>query len=45
MRAQWAALVALGAALAIATAVYGMSVDQAALSAAEGATFGLFPIM
>ena len=45
MRAQWAALVALGTALAVATAVYGMPVDQAALSAAEGATFGLFPIM
>jgi lactate permease len=45
MRAQWAALVALGTGLAVATAVYGMPVDQAALSAAEGATFGLFPIM
>ena len=45
MRAQWAALVALGTALVVATAVYGMPVDQAALSAAEGATFGLFPIM
>jgi hypothetical protein len=27
------------------TAIYGMPVDQAVLSAAEGATFGLFPIM
>ena len=45
MRAEWAALVALGTALVVATAVYGMPVEQAALSAAEGATFGLFPIM
>jgi lactate permease len=45
MRAQWAALAALGTAFVVATAVYGMPVDQAALSAAEGATFGLFPIM
>ena len=45
MRAQWAALVALGMAVVIATTVYDMPVDQAALSAAEGATFGLFPIM
>jgi lactate permease len=45
MRAQWAAPIALLVAIAVATAVYGMPVDQAALSAAEGATFGLFPIM
>ena len=45
MKAQWAALVALGTAMAVATAVYRMPVDQAALSAAEGATFALFPIM
>jgi lactate permease len=45
MRAQWAALGALGMGVVVATAVYGMPVDQAALSAAEGATFGLFPIM
>ena len=45
LRAQWAALAALGTALVVATAVYGMRVDQAVLSAAEGATFGLFPIM
>jgi lactate permease len=45
MSAQYAALAALCAGLVVATAVYGMPVDQAALSAAEGATFGLFPIM
>ena len=45
MKAQWAAPIALVTALAVATAIYGMPVDQAALSAAEGATFGLFPIM
>ena len=45
MKAQWAAPIALVIAIAVATAVYGMPVDQAALSAAEGATFGLFPIM
>jgi lactate permease len=45
MRAQWAALGALGMGVVVATAVYGMPVDQTALSAAEGATFGLFPIM
>jgi lactate permease len=45
MRAQWAAPIALVTAIAVATAVYGMPVDQAALSAAEGAIFGLFPIM
>jgi lactate permease len=45
MRAQWAALGALGMGVVVATAVYGMPVEQTALSAAEGATFGLFPIM
>jgi lactate permease len=45
MKAQWAAPIALVAAFAVATTVYGMPMDQAALSAAEGATFGLFPIM
>ncbi|HYN51324.1 MAG TPA: L-lactate permease [Thermoleophilaceae bacterium] len=45
MKAQWAALIALGIAMAVAMIVYGMPVDQTALSAAEGATFGLFPIM
>jgi lactate permease len=45
MRAQWAAAIALVAAIGVATAIYGMPVDQAVLSAAEGAAFALFPIM
>ncbi len=45
MKAQRAAPIALVAAIAVATAIYGMPMDQAVLSAAEGATFGLFPIM
>ena len=45
MKARWAAPIALGTALAVATEIYGMPVGQAVLSAAEGATFGLFPIM
>ena len=45
MKAWWAALVALGMAVVVATIVYGMPLAQAALSAAEGAAFGLFPIM
>ena len=45
MKAQWAAPIALVTAIVVATAIYGMPADQAALSAAEGATFGLFPIM
>jgi lactate permease len=45
MAAQWAALIALGIAMLVAMAVYGMPVDQTALSATEGAAFGLFPIM
>jgi lactate permease len=45
MAAQWAALVALGMAMLVAMIVYGMPVDQTALSASEGAAFGLFPIM
>ena len=45
MKAQWAATIALVTAIVVATAIYRMPVDQAALSAAEGATFGLFPIM
>jgi lactate permease len=45
MAAQWAALIALGAAMLVAMIVYGMPVDQTALSASEGAAFGLFPIM
>lgn len=45
MKAQWAALIALAVALIVAVAVYGMPVGQAFSSAAEGATFGIFPIM
>jgi lactate permease len=45
MKARWAAPIALVTAIAIATAVYGMPVDQVVLSALEGCTFGLFPIM
>jgi lactate permease len=45
MAAQWAALIALGIAMLVAMIVYGMPVDQTALSASEGAAFGLFPIM
>ena len=45
MKAQWAALISLGVAMLVALAVYGMPVGQTALSASEGATFGLFPIM
>jgi lactate permease len=45
MAAQWASLIALAVALLVATIVYDMPVGQALLSASEGATFGLFPIM
>jgi lactate permease len=45
MAAQWAALIALGVAMLVAMIVYGMPVDQTVLSATEGASFGLFPIM
>jgi lactate permease len=45
MKAQWAALIALGVGIAVALIVYGMPVGQTALSATEGAAFGLFPIM
>jgi len=45
MAAQWAALIALGVAMLVAIVVYGMPVGQTALSATEGAAFGLFPIM
>jgi lactate permease len=45
MKAHWASLIALAAAIVVALAVYSMPVDQALLSASEGAVFGLFPIM
>ena len=45
LKAQWAALISLAVAMLVAMIVYGMPVDQTALSALEGAAFGLFPIM
>jgi lactate permease len=45
MKAQWAALISLGVAMVVALAVYGMPFGQTALSASEGAAFGIFPIM
>jgi lactate permease len=45
MKAQWASLITLGVAIVIATAVYSMPAGQAFNSGAEGAAFGLFPIM
>src|SRR3954471_18397723 len=45
MKAQWASLISLGISLIVAIAVYSMPVGQAFDSAAEGAAFGLFPIM
>jgi len=45
MKAQWASLITLGVAIVIAIAVYSMPVGQAFNSGAEGAAFGLFPIM
>jgi lactate permease len=45
MKAHWAALISLGVAMLVALIVYGMPAGQTALSASEGAAFGLFPIM
>ncbi len=45
MKAQWAAMIALGVALVVAIAIYGMPVGQAGDAALEGAVFGLFPII
>jgi lactate permease len=45
MKAQWAALIALAVAIVVAIVVYSMPVGQTFDSAAEGAAFGLFPIM
>src|SRR3954451_11417293 len=45
MKAQWAALISLAVAIVVAIAVYSMPVGQTFDSAAEGAAFGLFPIM
>jgi lactate permease len=45
IRAQWAALIALAVSIVIAVAVYSMPVGQALSAGAEGAMFGIFPIM
>ena len=45
MKAHWASLISLAVALVVATVVYPMPVGQAFDSVAEGALFGLFPIM
>jgi lactate permease len=44
-KAQWAALIALGVSMLVALIVYSMPVGQTALSAGEGAAFGIFAIM
>src|SRR5215203_3987142 len=44
-KAQWAALIALASAIIVALAGYGMPLGQTLDSAAEGAVFGIFPIM
>ena len=45
MKAHWAALISLAVAMVVAIVVYSMPVGQTFDSAAEGAAFGLFPIM
>ncbi len=45
MKAQWASLISLGVAGAVAIAIYGMPFGQTIDAGAEGAAFGLFPIM
>jgi lactate permease len=45
VKAQWAALASLAVAIVVATVVYPMPVGQALDAGAEGAAFGLFPIM
>jgi lactate permease len=45
MKAQWASLISLAVALFVALVIYPMPVGQALDSTAEGAAFGLFPIM
>jgi lactate permease len=45
VKAWIASLVALGAALVVAIAVYGMPVGQSLLAGTEGAAFGFFPIL
>jgi lactate permease len=45
LKAHWAGLASLGVAMVVAIVVYSMPVGQTFDSAAEGAAFGLFPIM
>jgi lactate permease len=45
MKAHWASLIALAAAIIIALAVYSMPLGQALDAGFEGAAFGIFPIM
>ena len=45
VKAHWSALAALTTALGIAVVAFGMPVGQALSAGAEGAAFGLFPIM
>ena len=45
VKAQWAAIAALVVSIIVAIAVYSMPVGQTLDAGAEGAVFGLFPIM
>jgi len=45
LKAHWAGLASLAVAIVVAIAVYSMPVGQAFDAGAEGAAFGLFPIM
>jgi lactate permease len=45
LKAHWASLLALAAAIIVALAVYGMPLGQAGDSALEGGAFGFWPIM
>ena len=45
MKAHWAGLISLAVAIIVAVAVYSMPIGQALDAGAEGAAFGLFPIM
>jgi len=44
MKAHWASVLALAAAMAIAVLAWGMPAGLAGLAAAQGAAFGLFPV-
>jgi lactate permease len=45
IRAWVSGLIALGVALVVAVALFGMPIEQALLAGTEGAAFGFFPIM